>query len=302
MHLARRVNEHVDLAAHAELGLVDSGLDRETGAAENQPLLVGLEVVHVGPVAVDFLADVVAGAVDEVCAVAGVDDHLAAGVVHFPALQGPASGVGGTNARHRGVAGPGDNGEDALVGLGDGLAREPDPGQVAVNRAGLVELAPQIDQHEFTRPDHPVLAGNWLVVRADADDRWAVGRHSVALEVIHDRRLDLGLADRAAGADPLGDQAPGEVVGRGRAFLGLAVHLPLVVVPGRLELLDQVSGRGQVDAANANNLEGAGVHFRDIGICYPGCVFHRNPALRGHEPGNARFQLLPGQIDDLATG
>src|SRR5271157_6333210 len=43
MHLARRVNEDIDLAAHAELGLVDSGLDRETGAAENQPLLVRLE-------------------------------------------------------------------------------------------------------------------------------------------------------------------------------------------------------------------------------------------------------------------
>ena len=67
VHLARGVDEHVDLAAHAELVEVDPRLDREAGPAQHQALVVRLEVVHVGAVAVDFLADVVAGAVDEVC-------------------------------------------------------------------------------------------------------------------------------------------------------------------------------------------------------------------------------------------
>ena len=54
------------------------------------PFFVGFQVVHVGPVAVDFLADAVAGAVDEVLAVAGLLDDVAAGVIDLPARQAAA--------------------------------------------------------------------------------------------------------------------------------------------------------------------------------------------------------------------
>src|SRR5262249_49843595 len=57
------VDEHVDLAADAELGEVDARLDGEAGARQDAALLVGLQVVHVGAVAVDLLADRVPGAV-----------------------------------------------------------------------------------------------------------------------------------------------------------------------------------------------------------------------------------------------
>ena len=66
MDLPLAVDEDVDLAADAELVEVDARLDREAGPAQHQPFFVGLEVVHVGAVAVDFLADVVPDAVDEV--------------------------------------------------------------------------------------------------------------------------------------------------------------------------------------------------------------------------------------------
>ncbi len=58
--------------------------------------------------------------------------------------------------------------------------------------------------------------------------------------------------------------AKGQVVRRLRDLLGLKVHLPLVVVPGRLELLDQVAGRDDLDAAAADQLDRAGVDPRDV--------------------------------------
>ena len=87
-----------------------------------------------------------------------------------------------------------------------------DPGEVAVDRPRLVELAPEVNQHELLGPDYAVMTGDRLVVRvaavrANAHDRRAVSRHPVAMEVIHDRPLDLGLADRPARLDPLGDEA-----------------------------------------------------------------------------------------------
>ena len=66
------VDEDVDLASDAELVEVNSGLDREAGPAQDQALVVRFEVVHVGAVAVDFLADVVADAVNELWAVTGL--------------------------------------------------------------------------------------------------------------------------------------------------------------------------------------------------------------------------------------
>src|SRR5271157_1717144 len=71
--------EHVDFAAHAELGLeagreVDAGFDGEAGAGQDQALVVSFEVVEICAGAVEFGGDVVAGAVGEVFAEAGAAD------------------------------------------------------------------------------------------------------------------------------------------------------------------------------------------------------------------------------------
>src|SRR5205823_6580782 len=78
------IDEDVDLAPDTELLEIDPRLDREAGAAQDQALLVGLQVVHVGAIAVDFLADIVAGAVDEIAAIAGLVNHAATGGVDLP--------------------------------------------------------------------------------------------------------------------------------------------------------------------------------------------------------------------------
>src|SRR5262249_6804814 len=113
------VHEDVDLAADAELGQVDAGLDRETGARQDAAILVRLQVVHVGAVAVRLLADGVAGAVDEIFPVAGLVDHLAGGLVHLPALQYHAVLKTLADAVDGGVTGRGHDVEDARVLLRD---------------------------------------------------------------------------------------------------------------------------------------------------------------------------------------
>ncbi len=48
--------------AHSELVEVNSRLDREACSPQDEPLVVRFEVVHIGAVAADFLADVGRGA------------------------------------------------------------------------------------------------------------------------------------------------------------------------------------------------------------------------------------------------
>jgi hypothetical protein len=78
--------EHVDLAADSELGMADWPADRcrvrrEAGVGQDLALVVGFEVVEVRAGAVQFGGDVVAGAVGEVLAEAGLADDFAGGVV-----------------------------------------------------------------------------------------------------------------------------------------------------------------------------------------------------------------------------
>src|SRR5438876_5338170 len=84
----------VDLAPHAELGQVDARLDREADSGDDRPLVAGLEVVDVHPVAVDLVADGVAGPVEEVRAVAALVDVAARDVVHLVPVDGAAGAHG----------------------------------------------------------------------------------------------------------------------------------------------------------------------------------------------------------------
>ena len=65
MDLAVLVDVDVHLAAHAELGQVDPRLDAEAGPRDDAAVVAGFQAVDVRAVAVDFLADVVPGAVRE---------------------------------------------------------------------------------------------------------------------------------------------------------------------------------------------------------------------------------------------
>ena len=136
-------------------------------------------------------------------------------------------------------------------------------------------------------------------VRADADDRRAVGGQAVGPEVVEDRPLDLGLHRRPARADPVGDQLEGDVVGLAADPGGLLVHGPLVVVPDRFELLDQVAGRDHLDPRGPDELDRAGVDPGDVGVGVPGGIFHRQPAPARDQRGDLGLELGPAEVDAL---
>src|SRR2546421_5535643 len=50
------VYEDVDLAADAEFREIDARFDRETSTGQDAAIFAGLQIVHVGAVAMDFLA------------------------------------------------------------------------------------------------------------------------------------------------------------------------------------------------------------------------------------------------------
>src|ERR1700735_5279293 len=57
--------DHVDFAADAEFGQINSRLDGEAGVGQDAADVMGFEVVEVRAGAVDLVGDVVAGAVSE---------------------------------------------------------------------------------------------------------------------------------------------------------------------------------------------------------------------------------------------
>src|SRR5262245_5704181 len=128
MDLPGGVDEDVDLAANAELGEVDAGLDRKAGAAEDKTCFVRFEVIHIRAVAVSFLADAVAGAVDEVLAVASFFDHIAGGLIDLPAAKLLAGGKALLYQVDRRIAGGSYDLKDFLVLLRHFAADEADAG------------------------------------------------------------------------------------------------------------------------------------------------------------------------------
>src|SRR5207302_8029332 len=77
------------------------------------------------------------------------------------------------------------------------LGDEPCPGEIAVNGSGPVEFAPEVNEHEISRPDEAVGTGTRLVmrvpaVRANCADRRVVGHQTVLGEVLEDALLDRG--------------------------------------------------------------------------------------------------------------
>src|SRR5262245_12627650 len=99
---------------------------------------MGLEIVHIGAVAMDLLADVVPDAVDAVSTIAGLVEHAAARGVDLPRFQEATGRVPLADAGDRGVARPGHNGEDLFIPRGDDVADIPHSGQVAVHRPGAI--------------------------------------------------------------------------------------------------------------------------------------------------------------------
>ena len=109
---------------------------------------MAFEAVHVDAVAVNGLADVVAGAMIKIFCVAGFFDDGAGGVVDLPALQRLAGGDAGEDEIDGGVAGGFDDAENFGEFFGDFSAEIADPGDVVVDAAGFGLLGEDVEEEE----------------------------------------------------------------------------------------------------------------------------------------------------------
>src|SRR4029453_788544 len=148
VHFAPGIDKNIHLAAHAEFWQIDAWLDGEARPRHYEPLFVGFEIVHIRAVAVDFLADVVPGAMDELLAVPCLDDHVATGLIDLPALERTASGKSGADLGNRRGTSRGHDFEDPHVFLGHLPANKADARQIAIDAPRLVEFGPQVDEHK----------------------------------------------------------------------------------------------------------------------------------------------------------
>jgi hypothetical protein len=153
VNIPATVDKDIHLAPDPELIEINPWLDGETRLAQDRTFFVGLEVVHVGAVAVNFLADVMPNTVNEVVAIPGIIDHAAARGVNLPRLQGTSCGVRIADAPNRRVAGGGHDGEDLLEPLRHLLSDESHASQVAVNSPRPIKLGPEVNQHKITGAD-----------------------------------------------------------------------------------------------------------------------------------------------------
>src|SRR4051812_19164206 len=140
-------DEHVDLRAHAEVREIDPGLHGETAPGHDAPLVVSFEIIHVGAVAMDLDTDRVSSAVGEELGVPGFGNHRAAGVIHFEAAQRLALRDGGLHACDGCVTRVAHGGKYAAHLVARIVAAECGPGDVVVDRAGLIEFGPHIEKH-----------------------------------------------------------------------------------------------------------------------------------------------------------
>ena len=91
--------EHVHLAAHAEFGKVNAGLDRKTGVRQNAAHIVGFQVVQVRARSVQLLRDVVSGAMRKELAEAAVRiTERAASSASKPRIPRPVANADSTAA------------------------------------------------------------------------------------------------------------------------------------------------------------------------------------------------------------
>src|SRR5262249_16070146 len=86
---------HVDLASHSEFALqINPRLNREARSRDQHSFVFRLEVVNVCAVAVNFSMNVMARAMNEVFAVAGFLNHVAANIIDLPTVDRSARAEG----------------------------------------------------------------------------------------------------------------------------------------------------------------------------------------------------------------
>ncbi len=156
---------HIYFAANAEFRQINSRLDGKAGVRHDFAVVARFEPVHVCAVAVNFLADAVPGAMDEIFRVARFTNRLARDVVHFPSVNRASARYGFLHEIDGAVPGTLDDSENFRVGAWNAFAEIADPGDVVIHAARLREFRPHVEQQQITGANRARRVRFWLVVR-----------------------------------------------------------------------------------------------------------------------------------------
>src|SRR6185437_11657925 len=299
--------DHVHFTADAELaGEVDTGLDGEARVGQQQALVMRLEVIEVGSVAVNLGRDVVAGAMREKFLEPGAAGDVAGGVVGLPAGDRPVGGVGLLDGGDGGVAGGADGGEDVALAFGGLAADDAGPGDVVPDGIRAVgELGEDVDQDEVAVEDGSgAELGGFVVgvggVGAGGTVGAVVGEEALALHGMPEERHDLELAGVIAAARAVVDVVPAGGEDAVESLLRSVVRGDLVFGEDGLEEADKIGGADDILAEGADELYRSGVDHRDVHDGVARRVLHRDPGGAFEHLSEILFEFLPGGV--LAGG
>ena len=149
-YTSRTFDVHVNLAANTEFGQIDSRLDCEQRPRQDPSRVAGFQIIHVSPVAMDFLSQIVARAMTEVLTVPRLLNDTAHSIINFPARDGASGRESCLHTRNSGVTCGGYDSEDLRKVLGYGNGNTAGAGQVTVAGARRLQASPQVHQHKIS--------------------------------------------------------------------------------------------------------------------------------------------------------
>src|SRR4029077_11135754 len=171
-------------------------LDRKTSMRDDPPDVARFEAVHVCARAMDFLADIVASAMNEVFCETGLADHFARGAIHLPAFDRSTGGHTFLYKLTRRIASLTDNRKNLRTLLGNFFTQKPNPGYVVIDAIRRLRLRPNVQQQEIAAPHGRRTLLSRLVmriscVRPDGHDRRGIRNYSVGAKLIEDPLLQI---------------------------------------------------------------------------------------------------------------
>src|SRR6058998_2094730 len=216
----------------------------------------------------NFSADRVSGAMNEVIAKTGFIDEGANGTINFPSGDGAPGGNSLLHSFYADVASLTHHIEDFPHFVRGSFANKTRPGKVVVDGVRRVLFRPDIQQDKiaFANPCGVSCVGLVMRVSAvgvDRHDGRVVGHQIFPLESLHEPLLHFVLSSAAVTGAPA-DLLKCRWSDRINRITSSKMRLDLFFAPRGFELCDQVARADHVLAQPADQLESSAIYERDV--------------------------------------
>ena len=176
-----------------------------------------------------------------------------------------------------------------------------DPGDISKHCAGTIELAPEVEQHDFMWTNCAMRRRGRKVMRVSRvfrsrDVRIRVGDEAFIAEPSGHELLDIVLGRRCTVANPTRDGIEGTVLDAVQLGGRFLMRVDLVVVPHGREPLHEVAGRHDTCARLPHELDRARIDARDVRNRAARRVLHRHGANAVQETLEPRLELIAPRV------